>query len=101
MMSGIVLPCPTTRALPFSWRNFETSAPISFPATIVGAMPVDLDVGAAVCWVRLNSLIKIVVMPASFRLRASASARKWPVEDYYDYFGSLFAFSEYLYCTIQ
>jgi hypothetical protein len=35
-------------------------------------------VGAAVCWVRGAVVVKMAVMPASFRRYASAAARRWP-----------------------
>src|SRR5260370_799460 len=51
------------------------SAAMSFPATIVDLTPVDADVGAAVSWVLLNSLVKIALILASFRIFASEFKR--------------------------
>ena len=72
---GIVLPCPTTNALPFNERNFAINPAVSFAAITVGTTCAAFAVGADVSRVRLNSVIKTAVTSESFRTRASASAR--------------------------
>ena len=73
--SGIVLPCPTTSALPFNTRNFPIRPGTSFAGTTVGVTCAALAVGAAVSCVRLNSVTNTAEICESFKICARASAR--------------------------
>ena len=91
--SGMVLPCPTTSALPFNARNLSRSAPISFAGTTVGVKCAALAVGVPVSCVRLNSVTKTDVMYESFRICANAFARFCPSGDKLGSLSPVLAFS--------
>ena len=72
---GTVFEWPTTRTLPLAAATCSISDASASAFTTLTVRPSALASGSAVCCVRLNSVVKMATMPASFSAVASDAAR--------------------------